>query len=338
MPTLWFSYSDGGHDITTADEPLNSPYTITWHVGRFLQSYAHNAGYDFCYVNLDSVEPVEFGANDIAIGHVWDTPGSFMQQALTANIKAKIVLQPYSHGMVSAGDVQRYIDLFMKADALLFVTGDYWYDTMKASPFAALYPKVTRVDMAVNTELHPYSKTVWNKPGERAVCVIGHDIPTKGYRHVAELARVAGFRLGHFGSANEATFEHVPSMTFHGGHLFTPEIIQAVCAEYDALIALPTADANPTVLLEAAAWGLAVFCSQEAGYLPGHPFRELRRPGPMVDTAQAMAFNVVQMRAFQHESEYDLRAESTRLRRKIETDYRFDRMCAAIWSKVSEFI
>lgn len=330
MPILWFSYSSAGYDPLAVIEPLSSPYTITWHVSHLLSEKAAAHGYEFRYVNLDSVEPVTFNPDDIAIGHVWDTPGSFMQQALDATIKAKIVLQPYSHYMVSAGDVQRYIDMFQKADALLFITGEYWYNTMPDSPFAALYPKVTRLDMAVNVEKHPYSKTTWNKPGERAVCVIGHDTPTKGYANVAELARVAGFRLGHFGSGDGASFEHVPCFTAHGGHVFTPDVIQWICREYDAVMAIPSADANPTILLEAAAWGLDVFCSQEAGYIEGQPFRPLYRDN--------LAFNVKHIRDWQHEDEYNLTLRSQLVRKVVETDYTWSKFCNTIWQKVSEIL
>jgi hypothetical protein len=329
MPTLWFSYSSGAFTLDS-EQPLNSPYSLTWNVGRMLRERAAEHGYDFKYINLDSVEPVEFSAADVAVGHLWDTPGSFIQQALSTNIKAKIVLQPYSHQMVSPGDIPRYIEMFQKADALLFVTGEYWYQTMLDSPFSALYPKVTRLDMAVSTALHPYSKTRWNKPGERAACVIGHDTPTKGYKNVAELARVAGFRLGHYGNAERETFEHVPCMTFHGGMLFTPENIAALCKQYDALLCMPIADANPTVLLEAAAWGLSVFCTQYAGYLPAQPFGYLVQG----DMRQC----VERMRQWQCADEYDLIKESMTRRKWIEQEYTFEKMCRVIWSKVSEFL
>jgi hypothetical protein len=329
MPTLYFSYSQGSYSLD-GDEPLSSPYTIFWHVGRFLRDKAAEIGYGFRYINLDSVEPVEFQHGDVVIGHLWDTPGSFMQQALSAHIKAKIVLQPYSHGMVSPGDVPRYIEMFLKADALLFVTGEYWFNTIEQSPYASLKPKVTRLDMAVNAALHPFSKTHWNDAGERAVCVIGHDTPTKGYRNVAELARVAGFRLGHFGNTDGKSFEHVPCMTLHGGMLFTPDNIAGLCERYDAVMAVPEADACPTILLEAAAWGLTVFCSIFGGYLPNRPFKEIR--------LNDMTFNVNQIRQFQNENEYDLAVESLRLRSVIERDYTFSKMCRTIWAKVSEFL
>ncbi len=330
MPTLWFSYSSGGKDMLTCEEPLSSPYTITWHVAQTLSVRARLNGYTFRYVNLDSVKPIEFESGDVAIGHLWDTPNSFMQQALRANIRAKIILQPYSAGMVSAGDIPRYIDLFSKADELLFICGEYWYETMLQSPYESLFDKTTRIDMAINPALHPFKKTTWNKPGERAACVVGHDTPTKGYKNVAELARVTGLRLGHFGSASPDTFAHVPCMTLHGGAIFTPDNIAAICQEYDALIAMPLADANPTVLLEAASWGLRVYTSFNGGYLPNRPFHELR--------ANNLAFNVNAMRDFQTKDEYELKRESLRVRQIIERDYTFQKMCQTIWSKVEGYL
>jgi hypothetical protein len=326
MPTLWFSYSSSGGSLD-APAPLNSPYTIWWHVGNALRSDAALWGYNFAYVNLDDTTPREFSPDDVAIGHTWFS-GGFMHQALDANIKAKFILQPYSHRMVSDGDVGMVLSLFNKADHLFLITGEHWFDTMCDTPYAPLQVKATRLDMAIDTKLHPFKKTKFNPPGQRAVCVIGNDTPTKGYRHVADLARMAGFRLGHFGSAQPETFEQVPCMVLHGGYLFTPDIIEAICSQYDALIALPVADANPTVLLEAASWGLTVFASRNAGYLPGRPFLTLRDDDP--------AFNLAQIRAWQNLSEYDLLAQAQAVRRTIEQDYTFDIMCSKIWAKIRE--
>lgn len=331
MATLWFSYSIGSHSPDSG-EPLGSPYTIAWHVGNYLRRCAKEINYNFEYVNLDDTTPRSFTPRDIAVGHTW-WDGGFMHQALSADIKAKFILQPYSAGMVSPGDVGMVLNLFNKADHLFLITGEYWYSTMPDSPFAALYPKVSRLDMAVSADKHPCLKSRWQKAGERAVCVIGHDTPTKGYQNVAELARVAGFRLGHFGSSDGTSFEHVPCMTLHNGAVFTPDVIQWVCDHYDAVMALPGlygADACPTVLLEAASWGLAVFCDIHAGYLPGQPFRELR--------LDDMAFNVAQIRNWQHEDEYSLTLRSQALRKIVEQNYNWQKMCSAIWQKVSEFL
>ncbi len=46
MPTLYFSYSLPGGSLDI-QEPLNSPYSISWHVGRMLREKAAERGYDF---------------------------------------------------------------------------------------------------------------------------------------------------------------------------------------------------------------------------------------------------------------------------------------------------
>ena len=328
MSTLYFSYSLPGGSLD-CDEPLNSPYSLAWNVGRFLRQKAAEIGYAFQYVNLDDTTPRTFDPLDIVIGHCW-WDGGFMDQALNAGIKAKFIIQPYSAGMVSDPDIPMVLDLFSKADHLFLVCGEYWFETMHSTPYARLKANATRIDMAVSPAIHPMLKTRWNKKGQRAICVIGNDIPVKGFKNVAEMARMAGIRLGHFGSARDGTFDHVPQMTLHGGMLFTPDNIKALCDQYDALCVIALADANPTVLLEAGAWGLAVYTNLQSGYLPYRPFQELRLNDDK--------FNIDQMRLFQQMDEYDLRRESARLRDVIEQDYNFTVMCNAIWQKVGEYL
>lgn len=327
MATLWFSYSQGNTSLD-GDEPLSSPYTIYWNVGNYLKQKAHELGYEFVYVNLDDTTPQTFSPNDIAIGHTWFS-GGFMHQALDAGIKA-FILQPYTHQMVSPGDVETVIALYSKATHIFAICGDYWFDTIEQSPYGTLKSNMTRLDMAINTVRHPRLKTHWNKPGKRAVCVIGNDTPTKGFKHVAELAIAAGFRLGHFGSAAPGTFDHVPSMTYHGGYTFTPAVIEMICQQYDALLCMPIADANPTVLLEAASWGLMVYCSRTAGYLPHKPFFPLE--------VGNMPINVAQMRTFQEMDEYALQRISEGTRKQIEREYTWDKFTKTLWDKVQEYL
>src|SRR5688572_33418370 len=113
--------------------------------------------------------------------------------------------------------------------------------------------------------------------------------------------------------------------------LFTPETIAKVCQSCDALLCMPDADANPTVILEAAAWGLRVYASRESGY----------------DTASGMVlplrkddmrFNVDMMRHFQREDDYTLAKDSEFQRLRVERDYTFDKMCRTIWAKVEMYL
>lgn len=329
MPTLFFSYSLLPN--RTIDDPaLNSPYTISHYVGQFLREQAIEAGYDFQWVNLDDTTLREFSNEDIVIGHLWDTPGSFMQQALQHPLRAKIILQPYSAGMVSEGDIPRYIDMFSKADALCFITGEYWHSTMLSSPWAALYPKVTRLDMAVDCAQHPYLKTHWNPPGKRGFLCIGADIPAKGLANVAELARVAGIRLAHFGAPNPDTFQHVPQFTQYPGTDFTPDAIARICRDYDFFISMGNYDANPTTLLETAAWGLYGLCTPQSGYKIGEPFVGL--------ILNNMAFNLKQIEYCQSFVPYALQSHSDWLRQTMERDYTWERFTATLWKVVEQWL
>lgn len=325
---LWFSYSYNDLNPLEGDEPLSSPYTITYHVARYLRERAVEHGYTFRYVNLDDTTPRDFGADDLVVGHTWWS-GGFMHQALAADVRAKIILQPYTAGMVSAGDVDMAKALFAPADHLLLITGRYWFDGLSNSPYAEWRDKATRVDMAVNVANHPYSKTKWGRVNRRAVLAIGADIAAKGLDRVAELARTAGLRLGYFGNASPERFEHAPYFKHHGGVVFTPEVIRQICAEYDFFVTMGDNDANPTTLLETAAWGLIPFCTETSGYYDRYPF-----PGLTGNLSRDWAT----MDRWQRATDYELSAESERLREIVARDYNWTRFCETVWGKVREYL
>lgn len=330
MATLWFCYSRGTYDLD-GPEPPHSPYTIYYHLGRFLRDRAVELGMDFQYRNLDELTQDTIGAEDIVIGHTWFAPeGGWMHQALNSDCRRVFILQPYSHGMVSDGDVPRVLDLWHRAAHLFLITGEFWHFTMSGSPYAALKPKSTRLDMAINPEQHPFLKTSWNKSGRRGWLCIGNDVPAKGFAYIAELARTAGVRLGHYGSASPATFQHVPQMTLHGGRLFDVAAITDICQQYDFFISLAPMDANPTTLLETAAWGLIGFSNRESGYLPDKPFLELKLGD--------MAFNLHQLRTWQHMDEYELRQRNRDMRETIEKQYSWQRFCDRVWNEVRDYL
>lgn len=325
MPVLYFSYSMlSGH---TLDSPefINSPYSLTWNVGRFLRQKAADIGYDFEYRNLDDTRPVEFGPDDIAVGHTW-FDGGFMHQALDADIRAALILQPYSACMVSEHHIPMVLDLWGKADHLLLITGPYWWDTMKSTPYAPLQAKATRLDMAVNAAAHPYMKRRWNKPGKRGFLAIGTSSPAKGMDLIAELARTAGFKLGVYGDVHSDIFQHVPQVKVYGGVDFRPERIQAICDEYDFFLSLARCDANPTTLLETMCWGLVGACNCESGYWEEEPFEELQ--------LNDLASNWKQIDRLQSMSEHELQGLSIEGRLIAEQGYTWERFCNNVWAAV----
>jgi hypothetical protein len=327
MPSLWFSYStQAGID---AFKPLNSPYTITYNVGHFLRAKAAEIGYEFKYVNLDDTTLQTFSKDDIAVGHTW-WDGGFMNAALDADIRAKIVLQPYSRYMVNEPDIPMVLNLWNKADALLLITGEHWFNTLSDGPFSALHPPKTRLDMGIDATIHNYVKERWNPVGKRNFLIIGNDSWAKGFEHIAELARVTGMRVGHAGSVNPDTFQHVPQFNSYGGVIFTPENQQAIAKEYDFFLSIANADANPTTLLETSAWGLIAACNVESGYLPNRPFLELRKGD--------LQYNLEVIDMLQRTSEYNLRKRSRMVREVIEKEYNWQRFCNTVWQSIESFL
>lgn len=327
MPTLWFSYSDlNGLD---GPEPINSPYTITWHLGRYLRSHVTERGYDFRYVNLDDCGDYTIGADDVVIGHTW-YPEGFITKAFEQPCRARFILQPYQHDIVGKNESWWIKALADKADHLFFVTGPYWWDTMSKGLYGDWKEKATRLDMAINPALHPLTKTRWNPPGKRSFLAIGADIPYKGLSMIADLARIGGLRLGYYGNAPYERFQHVPQMTHYGGRAFTPDVTAEITAEYDFFVSLAIGDACPTTLLETSCWGMLPFCNDQSGYWPNHPFMELRKDN--------MQFNLEQIDYIQRAPEYELRDRADKIRQHVIKRHGWDLFCDTIWEKLTEWL
>lgn len=322
VKTLWFAYSLGPLASLDADEPRNAPYVITWHLGRFLREKAASLGFEFRYVNLDDLGDYSIGSDDIVIGHTW-YPDGFVNRALDSAARLKFVLQPYSEGMVAETERAWIKGLFAKADHLFLITGPEWWRRMPSGPYAEWQAKATRLDMAINTAVHPYLKTRWNPPGKRGFLAIGSDIPAKGIDLVAQLAQMGGCRLLYYGNADASRFEHVPQAIIDSGAEFTPDVIASLCRDYDFFLSMSRYDANPTTLLETTAWGLVAACTPESGYSPYEPFMELR--------LDDMPFNLEQIDRLQTMPDYDLRQRSERLRHYVEDCHRWTTFCETVW-------
>lgn len=329
MPKLWFSYSLGGHDLD-GEEPNRSPYARAWYLGRFLRMQALTRGWEFEYRNLDDTDPVTVGKDDVVIGHLWFNDHSFMQQALQQECRFKACIQPYTHHMVGDEALPVLHAMWERADHLFLITGPYWFDTMDETPFGKYKAKATRLDNSVNAALHPYKKTRWNKPGKRAAMCVGYDNPVKGLDKVAELARITGLRLGHYGNCSPDIFRHVPQMTLHGGRLFDEQAITEICEDYDFFITMGRFDANPTTLNESACWGLIGMCTPQSGYWPGQPFVGL--------SLEDMAANWATIEYFQQLPECELQQHSERLRAIQERDYHWQALLDTVWGKVREYL
>jgi hypothetical protein len=321
--TLWFCYSFPDGVTVDSAEPRNSPYSLSWHVGRFLRDKAQEQGLNFRFVGLqDDASSVQ--KDDLCIGHIWH-PYGFINSAFEY-CEHVFVLQPYTRHFVADTEVGWMNGWLAAAEHIFFITGRTWFDGIPDSPYADYLPKMTRLDMAVNAMAHPYSKHIWNPQGRRAALLVGNDTPAQNWAEAAELARVSGLKIGYCGNALPDIFSSVSQFKHYGGVVFDVQTIETLCKEYDALICLHKESANPTVLLEAAAWGLITYCTPTCGYYPNDPFMELR--------GGDLAFNWMQMQELQDAPEFMLQARSQATRLVMEAEYHWTKMCDQIWQGI----
>ena len=330
MTKLWFSYSlpEGA----TLDDPEfnRSPYTHSWHVGRFLRQKAKERGWEFEYVNLDNMTPRTIGKEDICIYHAWFDEGCFSTQVTRQECKARFILQPYTEQMVGDEALGLLHEQWAAADHLLLNCGPYWFDRMPDSDYAQYHQKATRLDNFVNPALHPFKKHKWNEPGKRGVLAVGYDNPIKGMDKVEELARVAGLRLLHCGSVAEGFFKHVPQAISMKGMVFDEHNIAWICEHYDFFITMGRFDANPTTLSETALWGLIPCCTEQSGYYADNPFVNLK--------LDDIVHNLEIIEWLQYAPVPELEVTQKRIREYVLEHHTHEKRAVLIWDKMLEYI
>jgi hypothetical protein len=150
-----------------------------------------------------------------------------------------------------------------RVDAFLAITGRYWFDRTAEAIYSHWLSKMTQVDLAVNQAHFPFFKRRFNAPGQRKFLYIGHTASYKNPQYLAALADAnPDLTIGHIGLGQIASQRVVR----HGVLDFKDPAAQQIVADYDFLLTVGQADANPTTILEAGSWGLVPVCTRESGY------------------------------------------------------------------------
>lgn len=323
MPTLYFAYA-GPVDLD-GDAPRAAPWTITFYAGRYLRERAADMGYAFRLLDMTDDTPLALDRQDIIIGHPWwGKPNTPMHQAWGKDIRAIIHMHPFTPIVTTdKAEFRRQMDA---AHWRLLITGPLWWDRTASSEWAEYRLRSTRLDMAVDADRHPFVKTTYSPPGKRRALVIGHDAEYKGNDRIARLARLTGIELGHVGTVSHDIFDSVPHVRRHGPMHLTPDRIAYLCREYDFFISMGRWDANPTTLLETAAWGLIGFSTPGSGYYANEPFIGLRDDDDI--------YNMRQIATWQNKPVAELQRHAQRVRSEVEQCYHWQRFTNALWGGV----
>lgn len=236
--------------------PITSAPDVIGH-----QLAAHLTGrYEVVVHDWDVNRIIEPRDGDVLVGHAHPAPWTvFRRSVRRPGWARRVLLQPYHHGdtiqMAWADPVVRQCDLF------LAITGPFWFGGISRSPFAHWKRKMVHVDLAVDRNDFPNVNESFNEAGDRRFLYIGNTHWGKNTEYISALVRRTGIRVTWIGRGRP--IEGVDSL---GPMDLSTEAARKIVASHDFLLTVGRADANPTTILEAMAWGLIPVCTRQSGY------------------------------------------------------------------------
>jgi len=207
---------------------------------------------------------VQPGPNDVLIGHACEIYMTLFRRSCHAEgWKRVLLMSPYCHGddhQIAYNErIIRHCNLY------LAITGNYWFSGICDSGFAHWLPKMRQLDLAIDRKEFPVLKCAFNPRGSRRFLYVGRDGVTSRYKNTEYLVDIAA-------AMPETEFGWIGTNASHGNirtlglHDFRTDKSRKLLAEYDFLLTVGQADANPATILEAMAWGLIPVCTPQSGY------------------------------------------------------------------------
>jgi glycosyltransferase involved in cell wall biosynthesis len=197
---------------------------------------------------------------DILIGHAHPVPRTvFRRSVQQPGWARRILLEPFNADWRQVGFIDNVID---HCDLFLAITGRYWFEHT-SGPTARWKPKMVHLDLAVDRHHFPRVRNKVAPIGERRFLYIGNDHPGKNLPYLDSIA--GAWANGSIDWAGRGRpLANVRSLGFVD---FSSPVGRELISEYDFLITVGRADANPTTVLEAMSWGLTPVCTPTSGYM-----------------------------------------------------------------------
>jgi len=237
----------------------------------------------------DDPRCIEPAPGDLLLGHPHPSPWTvFQRSALVPGWSKVVLLCPYN----GEGRQVAWLDPFVeKSDRYLAITGPYWAQRLPGSAQARWAKKFQAVDLAIDQKEYPRVKKGFAPMGRRRFVYIGHAGWPKNTEFLSALAQARP--QWEFAWAGGSDPEAIPGVKPLGRLDFAGAEARALMAGYDFMITVGTADANPSTILEAMAWGLVPVCSPQSGYeglegIPNLPIESLEGSLAALDALQSV--------------------------------------------------
>ena len=245
------------HLVYPVGNRISTPDAIGRNLKLSIEKFYEVKTYD--YAQLKTIHP---GNADVLIGHWHPNPFTvFRMSAHKKGWKRVLALAPFCPDPTGWHNAfgNKIIE---KCDRYLAITGNAWMKCLKDSPFQHWEPKIVHVDLAVDRADFPFIKKNFNPAGKRRFLYIGH---TAWYKNISFLEKLAK-ELPEIDFAWMGGNQSLKKIKGLGKFDFSKQEAKNLVQDYDFLLTVGTADANPTTILEAMAWGLIPVCSVQSGY------------------------------------------------------------------------
>ena len=301
------------HLVYPHGERISAPDSIGRELGRRLERRYRVRYYDW---DVPGVIKPERG--DVLLGHPHPNRRTIFRQSVRQpGWRRRLMLAPFNHG-----DLQQVAfedGVVPHCDRFLAITGAYWFRTLPGSRCSHWLPRMTHIDLAVDRADYKPLRTRFSPIGSRRVVYLGSSVWFKNTPYLPEIADLLpGTDFGWIGGGPLSIRGFTPLGVLD---FTTPEGRSSV-AQYDIMLTVGTADANPTTILEAMAWGLIPVCTPQSGYertpsLPNVPLADARAAADVV-------------RGLLQASESELLAMQAANWKLLDEHYNWDRFAAQV--------
>jgi len=189
---------------------------------------------------------------------------------------------------------------------------------LKESPFQHWLPKIVHLDLAVDRKDHPFIKEYFNPIGNRRFIYIGNTSWCKNTSFLEKLAQALPEIDFSWIGGNQS----LKGLKTLGTLDFSKQEAKKLIQEYDYLITVGSADANPTTILEAMAWGLIPVCSVQSGYEGFSGIRNI--------SIDSMEDAVTTIKHLQSVSEVNLKKWQQENLASLDKHFNWKRFCAQV--------
>jgi glycosyltransferase involved in cell wall biosynthesis len=306
------------HIVYPHGDRASTPDAIGHELGRHLGRRFEVSFHD--WAAFERITPAEDAA---IVGHAHPVPGTtFRRSVRQPGWGRRVLLQPFVTNLDKVGYLAGVIP---HVERFVAITGRYWERRLPSAYLSGIAATFIQRDLAIDCSDFPQLVDAGGSRGRRRLLYIGRDVPLKNLGYLEQIAALRPewefARIGPPGPER-------PGITYLGSHDFRSAESRDLLASFDIAITVGRADANPTTVLEAMAWGLVPVCTPESGYegYPGVtniPLGDAHAAVVVLDSLQAMSDTEVQT----------LRQAN---RRRVETEYTWDRFAEVVEDAILE--